>query len=261
MLNIDPTTIVGEIINFLVLAVALYFLFFKPTIKRIEARAKEKETLLEQARLKDQEADQKLQEIESRLSHIDAELEQRVEAAYQRAKIESESLIQATQIEAEKILTEAEKEAAKRQQHEIEELQEQLVDKILAISGQILQKTTPESVHENLIETLNSEIWDLGKRDMRQVRTIRDSLVERTPTAFVTSAKELSPDQQRSLIRTFSALADNNVNMEIDINPELIAGLRVRIGDLVVENNLAMELDQLKSDVEKSLGENIDVEG
>jgi len=261
MLNIDPTQIVGEIINFLVLAVALYFLLFKPTIKRIESRAKEKEALLEDARQKDQEADQKLQEIETRLSHIDAELEKRVEAAYQRAKIESENLLHATQEEAEKILAEAEKEAAKRQQHEIEELQEQLVDKILALSGQILHKTTPESVHENLIEALNSEIWELGKRDMRQVRTIRDSLVERTPTVFVTSAKELSPDQQRSLIRTFSALADSNVNMEIDINPELIAGLRVRIGDLVVENNLAMELDQLKSDVEKSLGENIDVEG
>lgn len=261
MLNIDPITMVGEIINFLVLAVALYFLLFKPTIKRIESRAKEKEALLEQARLKDQEAEQKLQEIESRLRNIDTELEQRVEAAYQRAKIESENLIQATQVEAEKILAEAEKEAAKRQQHEIEELQEQLVDKILALSGQILQKTTPEIVHENMIEALNSEIWDLGKRDMRQVRTIRDSLLERTPTVFVTSAKELSPEQQRSLIRTFSALADSNVNMEIDINPDLIAGLRVRIGDLVVENNLAMELDELKSEVEKSLGENIDVEG
>ena len=261
MLNIDPTQIVAEIINFLVLAVALYFLLFKPTIKRIESRAKEKEELLEGARLKDQEAERKLQEIETRLRNIDTELEQRVEAAYQRAKIESENLLQATQVEAEKILADAEKEAAKRQQHEIEELQEQLVDKILVLSGQILHKTTPESVHEKLIEALNSEIWELGKRDMRQVRTIRDSLVERTPTVFVSSAKDLNPEQQRSLIRTFSALADSNVNMEIDINPELIAGLRVRIGDLVVENNLAMELDELKSEVEKSLGESIDVEG
>jgi F-type H+-transporting ATPase subunit b len=261
MLNIDPITIVGSIINFLVLAVALYFLLFKPTIKRIETRAEEKEALLEQARLKDQKAEKKLQEIDNRLNNIDTELEKRVQTAYEQAKIESESLIQATQLEAEKILAEAEKEAAKRQQHEIEELQGQLVDKILEISGQILQKTTPDSAHEKLIEALNSEIWDLGKQDMRQVRTIRDSLVERTPTVYVTSAKELSPEQQRSLIRTFSALADNNVNMEIDINPDLIAGVRVRIGDLVVENNLAMELEELKSEVEKSLGESVDVEG
>lgn len=261
MLNIDPITIVGEIINFLVLAIALYFLLFKPTIKRIETRAKEKEALLEQARQKEQEAEEKLQEIKTRLTNLDTELEKRVQTAYQQARVESESLIQATQVEAEKILTEAEREATKLQQHEIQELQGQLVEKILQISGQILLKTTPDSVHENLIESLNSEIWDLGKRDMRQVRTIRDSLVERTPTVFVSSAKELNPDQQRSLIRTFSALADNNVNMEIDINPDLIAGLRVRLGDLVVENNLAMELDELKSDVEKSLGATIDVEG
>ncbi|MFN2303464.1 MAG: F0F1 ATP synthase subunit delta, partial [Anaerolineales bacterium] len=57
----------------------------------------------------------------------------------------------------------------------------------------------------------------------------------------------------------FSALADTNVNMEIEIEPDIIAGIRVRIGDLVVENSLAMELNELKSDVVKSLEEDMNV--
>ena len=174
--------------------------------------------------------------------------------------MEKESLLEATQKEAERILSEAEKEAAKRQQQEMEELEEDLVDTILNISAKVLTKTTPDVVHENLIEELNSEIWDLGKSDMRQVRTIRETLAEKTPTVYVTSAKELSPEQQRSLIRTFSALADSNVNMEIEIEPDLIAGIRVRIGDLVVENTLAVELAELKSEVTKTLEEGIDGE-
>ncbi len=95
---------------------------------------------------------------------------------------------------------------------------------------------------------------------MRQVQTIRDSLSERTPTVHVVSAKDLNPDQQRSLVRTFSALADSNVNMEIEVNPNLISGLRVRIGDLIVENTLAMALDELRTDVRHSLEESINVE-
>jgi F-type H+-transporting ATPase subunit b len=260
MLEIDLITILAEILNFLVVVIVLYFVLFKPTIKRIENRAHEKEALLQEAREKEQQADDKLSKIEERLSSIDAEIEKQLQEAYQQAQEESESLLEETEKEAEKILKEAEKEAAKRQKQEIEQLQDELVDTILSICGEVLSKAAPDVVHENLIEELNSEIWDLGKGDMRQVRAIRDSLAEREPTVFVTSAKELTPDQQRALIRTFSALADSNVNMEIELDPELIAGIRVRMGDLVVENTLAMELTELKSDVIGALEESVDGE-
>lgn len=260
MLDIDIVTILAQILNFLVIAAVLYFLFFKPILQKMNERAAAKEATLANAKEKEQQAEEKLSKIEQRLSDIDSEIETRLEDAYQKAQEEKESLLEATQSEAERILSEAEKEAAKRQQQEMEELQDKLVDTILDISAQILRKTTPDVVHENLVEDLNSEIWDLGKSDMRQVRTIRESLAERTPTVYVTSARELSPEQQRALIRTFSALADSNVNMEIEVEPELIAGIRVRIGDLVVENTLAMELTELKSEVAESLEESADVE-
>jgi F-type H+-transporting ATPase subunit b len=260
MLDFDWVTILAEVINFLVLAVALYFLLFKPVVKRIKARNEEREALLLEAEQKEAEAAEKLTEINARLTQFDAEIEARLQEAYQQAQADSESLLEATREEARRILDEAEQEAAKRQQQEIDQLQEELVDSILDISGQVLSKAAPDLVHDTFIEDLTKEIWELGKSDMRQVRAIRDSLAERTPTVFVTASRELSPDQQRSLIRTFSALADRNVNMEIKIDPGLIAGIRVRMGDLVVENTLAMELSELKSDVATSLQESIDGE-
>ena len=257
MLDIDLVTILAEIFNFLVLAVALYFLLFKPIVKRMEDNARKKAAAFAEAHEKERQATETLAEIEERLANIDIEIEERLQEAYKQAQKESEALLEVTQEEAEKILAEAEIEAAKRQQREIEELQDELVSTILNISGEVLLKTTPPVIHDNLIEELIEEIWDLGKRDMRQVRSIRDSLAERTPTVFVTAAKELSPDQQRSLIRTFSALADRNVNMEIDIDEDLISGIHIRMGDLVVENNLAMELNDLKTEVADTLEESI----
>ncbi len=260
MLDIDLVTILAEIFNFLLLAVALYFLLFKPMVKRIDDRAEKKEAMLVEAQEKLDTAQKKLTSIEDRLANIDSEIEARIQEAYKQAQTESRALLNATQEEAEKILSEAEIEAAKRQQQEIEDMQEELVETILNISGQVLSKLSPSVVHESLVEELNKEIWDLGKRDMRQVKTIRDALAERTPTVYVISAKELSPEQQRSLIRTFSALADSNVNMEIDVDPDLIAGIRVRMGDFIVENTLAMELADLKTEVAETLEERVDDE-
>lgn len=260
MLNLDLTTILAEILNFLVLAAALYFLAFKPIVKRIEERAEEKQALLREAQEKQEEADKKLVEINDRLENIDAEIEERLEDAYDQAQAESESLLEATEKEAQHILEEAEREAANRKKNQMEENQEKLVETVLQISGDLLKKTTPDSTHHQLVEDLNSEIWELGKSDMRQVRAIRESLAERTPTVYVTAAQDLDPDHQRALVRTFSALADTNVNMEIEIDPELIAGVRVRMGDLVVENTLAMELTELKEDVINALEESFNVE-
>jgi len=257
MLDFDLVTILAEILNFLVLAVALYYLLFKPVVKRMEENAQKKAASLVEAQEKEKQAAKTLAEIEERLANLDIEIEARLQEAYKLAQAESEALLEVTKEEAEKILSEAEIEASKRQLREIQELQEELVNTILNISGQVLIKTTPSVIHDNMIEELLEEIWDLGKSDMRQVRTIRDSLAERTPSVYVASSTELSPDQQRSLIRTFSALADRNVNMEIDIAPELISGVQIRMGDLIVENNLKMELDQLKNEVAEALEENI----
>ena len=257
MLDINLVTILAEIFNFLILAVALYFILFKPVVKRMDENAKKRAALLTTAQEKDDQAQDLLTMIENRLENIDKEIEVHLEKAQDQAQAESEALLEATQKEAENILLEAEKEAAKIQQQEIENFHEDFVNTILQISGQVLTRTTPPEIHDNLVQELIEQIWDLGKGDMRQVRTVRDSLAERIPTVHVASAKELTPDQQRSLIRTFSALADRNVNMEIEINPDLISGIRVRIGDLIVENTLAMELAELKNDIGETIGEKV----
>ena len=70
MLEIDPVTILAEIVNFIILAAALYFLFFKPITKRMDQQAEEKEKLLTEAKEKDKDAAKLLGEIELRLSNI-----------------------------------------------------------------------------------------------------------------------------------------------------------------------------------------------
>jgi F0F1-type ATP synthase membrane subunit b/b' len=45
MLDLNITTIILEIINFLVLTALLYHFVFRPVIRRVEARAAEKERL------------------------------------------------------------------------------------------------------------------------------------------------------------------------------------------------------------------------
>jgi len=253
MLEFSGSTIIWEIVNFLVITVVLYFLVFKPIVKRSEERAQEKALLLEEMKADREAAAIKLEEINHRLTNLDKELRQIADEAYEQNKVLQAELLEATHEEANQILQDALLEVRKEQFVDMKQHQNELINIILNISSQSLQKVTPPNVHAVLIEDLTKQIWDLGKTHMNQVQTIRESLSDRQAKAYVTSAIPLTGEQEVSLVRTFSALADNNINLEVDIDKNLIAGVKVRLGDLIIENSLAANLEAIQDEIVESL--------
>ncbi|MCJ7694049.1 MAG: F0F1 ATP synthase subunit delta, partial [Anaerolineaceae bacterium] len=162
-------------------------------------------------------------------------------------------LLAATHEEANQILKNAMLEVRKEQLFDMKTHQAKIVDVIIKITSKTLKEVTPKAVHDSLIEELLQNIWDLGKTDIRQVQTIRDSLSERIPTAKVSVAVPMTIEQERNLVQTFNALADRDVNVEIEEDPELISGLKVRMGDLIIENSLASQLEDYVDEIKGSL--------
>jgi hypothetical protein len=125
----------------------------------------------------------------------------------------------------------------------------------LDISGQVIGRVAPTEVHDKLAQQLNDRIWELGRSDMERVETFRLSLGDRAPTAYVTSAQDLSSEQQGELARTLTALADRHVNLELKTDASLAAGLQVRLEDIVVDSSIAGQLDELQDKVTEALKE------
>ncbi len=59
------------------------------------------------------------------------------------------------------------------------------------------------------------------------------------------------------IARTLIALADRHVDLDLQVAPELVAGIRVRIGDIIVDSSIAGQLDELRGQVVSSLQERI----
>jgi len=119
----------------------------------------------------------------------------------------------------------------------------------------MVAQVATEEMHNALVDELNQKVMNLGRTDMRQVNNLRRSLTDRMPTAYVISARELSVDQQRQIVRTTSALADRNVNVELTIEPSMGAGMSVRIGDLLVENSISAQLAELRQEITRDINE------
>ena len=76
-------------------------------------------------------------------------------------------------------------------------------------------------------------------------RALRD---ERTNTteATVRSARPLSPDEADRLKAALEARSGQTVRMRIEVDPALIGGLVVRIGDVVYDRSVRHQLESLR---------------
>lgn len=253
LLELDVPTIILEIVNFVVLAVLLYYFLFRPVMEQVEARAAEKQRLLAEAEEDREQAAHIRAEIEQRLEQVDREAAEIVDGARQRLESERQDVMEEVRREADRILEQAQAEAERVQERHLRDFRQDLLDAFESVCTGVIGQVAPQGVHDTLVEQLTERVWEMGRQEMAQVETIRRSLGERTPAVHVITARDLSPEQQRNLVRTFSAVADRNVSVDLELDPSLAAGLRVRIGDLVIDNSIARQVSDLHDQVEGAL--------
>ena len=258
MLEIDFVTILFQIINFVVLAAVLYFLLFKRMIQKADQRKAEAETIRQESLQNLEESRRLHAEAEMYLNNIDQKVDEYIEKAKLEIEQHREEVLQATKEEAEEVYKQRKEDTFRTQKRTVEKFRKEILDTIVEVSQQTLQLTTPDEIHDLLIKQMNERVWDLGKSEMRRVDTIRKSLADREPVLEIYSAKPLTQEEKAMLMRTFSALADKNVKLELSIDPDLVSGLRVRLGDFIVDNSLTTKLNEISENTMQLLSDKLE---
>lgn len=65
------------------------------------------------------------------------------------------------------------------------------------------------------------------------------------------SAKEVSQDEMAEVEKALSAATGKTVRLSLSIEPSLIGGVKVRVGDRVIDASVVKRLDMLKSNLKK----------
>lgn len=257
MLEPDLATVLFEALNFIVLTAVLYYLLFKPVMAQIRERAEERQRQMRRLEDERAEAAELRSELALRLSSAEEEAEALIDRARNQSEVERASLMQEAQAEVERILTEAQMDAYRLRRQSVTEFHDELVEAVLDVSGLVIGRVAPDELHDGMIRQLCDSVWELGQSEMRRVEALRRSLGERTPTVVARTAQPLTPEQRGLLVRTFSALADRNVNIDLQVEPQLGLGIEVRLGDLVLDNTIAGRLDELRESVVGGLEERV----
>lgn len=228
-LGINTALILAQIVNFIFLLVFLNGLVIKPVLASLEARRKRIDESLDNARKADE-----------RLANVEKDYQARLVQAEADAVKARTEVIAAAQADAQRVraeaVTEAEriKEAARADTlNERNQLLADSRNQIVALVMAATNKLVGESLTESRQKALVNDFFSKAPEGITSVEGAH---------VVVVSALPLNSREQN---RVKSELGVATADFEVD--PSILGGLIVRVGDKVVDGSVASKVMALRS--------------
>ena len=238
------TTLVLEIINFLVLVLILKRFLYRPVMEAIAARQQRVEGKLAEARAIEDGARELQQQYQRRLADWD------MEKAKVRAALDTELLLERNrQMQAlDKALLEERERIAAVTAHKQQEAQCELEVEALAhaqrFAAALMARLADPVVEARFVDLL---FEDWAKLPETQLQSLRRAVLVDKAKATVTTAFPLSAEQRQRIEAALAGRLEAGLAVAFDEDPNLLAGVRLSLGPWQLNMNFADELASFKA--------------
>jgi F-type H+-transporting ATPase subunit b len=242
MININWSTLILQIINFVVMALILTRFFFKPVIRALDERAKRVTSALDEAEKREQQAHEMQAEYEKQL----AEAQEQVLVMNQRAQEELQQTRQRVLAEArEEILnmrTKTERELEETRQQAVAQHRHELGRLATTLSGRLMRQAGGAQFQQASVQEFLKRLSALPADDYRRaIESIQTEAVQ----VQIASAGDLNDDARSQVENQVSEMLGRPVDVRFKQDPSLLAGVTMRFGDTVIDGSLAGQLQSL----------------
>lgn len=238
-MELNWSTFLLEIINFLVLVWILKRFLYRPVLSALEKRREEIEQNLKEANNQHTQAIELEQQYKKRLEDWAQEKQQLKDSLQQ--EIQAERTQRLGQLETELAST-REKTEVVAQRHLDESLrqyQQKAHEQGAQFATHLLKAVASEELECRLFDLL---IKTFDELDSDRQSTLVNACKNSSESISVASAYTLSESQQQQLQQKLNMLCEQPVKIDYIQDAQLIAGLRILIGASVLSINLQDEL-------------------
>lgn len=153
-------TFVFQIFNTIIIFLVLRRILFQPVTNFMDERTKSIENAINDAELKNQQADELKNDYESKLNNIKEERNQIIREATKRAEERSDEIIKAAQTEAKLIIERANLEIERERQKAINLLKDEISALSIMAATKVIEKELNEEAHQAMIKKFIEEVGD-----------------------------------------------------------------------------------------------------
>jgi F-type H+-transporting ATPase subunit b len=233
-----------QIFNFAIVFVVLRAWIFKPILGLLEKRRESIAQGLEDARVAAEARANAEKEAQEIIAKAQAEANQKIREATERA----EAAARDVQADAEAEIAKAREAALAEAEQERDRVLVDVRGQIATLSMAAAQRLVGESLDEQRQHALINEFFS-GVKTGRVV-VLEDATGLSGASAEVTSALPLTADEQEAVKRDVLSKIGEQATVAFRVDPTILGGLVVRIGDKVIDDSVAGKLEAMRQTIQ-----------
>lgn len=254
MININWSTLLFQIINFLVMVFILFRFFFKPVIKALDDRAKRVTSALDEAARREQEAEAMHSEYQQKLTEANELVIQMKQQAQEDLERTKQQFIAQAQKEIEQMRNKAHDEIENARRQAVHQHRLELGNLITTLSARLIHEAGGPSFQQAAIQEFIARLDALPADTYYERFNGADN--EIMNVQFV-SADPVEPKMIDLIKDKVASLVNYPVEVKHRVNPALVAGATLRFGDTMIDGSLEGQLDSLRSQYIRELEQSI----
>lgn len=227
-----------QVFNFVIVMVLLYAWAYKPIINALESRKNKIAQSLEDARIAAEARANAEAEARNILAKAQAEAAEKVREATQRAEVAAVDVRNAAEAEATKIREGAVADATVERDRVLGDLRGQIASLAIAATQKLIGEALDERRQRSLIDEFFSGLKGGSV-------TVLESADARAQAAEITSALPLT-DAEKDAVRQQITSKVGAQTVAFRVDPAILGGLVVKVGDKVLDASVAGRLENLR---------------
>lgn len=238
-LGINLTFLISQIVNFILLLIVLRLWAWKPILSMLEKRKQTIAQGLEDARVAAEARANAEKEAAGVVAQAQKDAAQVLREATERAEKLAMEIKVAAEHEAQSLHEAAAVEAEQAKLQHLGELRGQ----VAALAMAATQKLIGESLDEKRQRALLADFFSGVKGG--KIAVLEGEAVSGA-SAEVTTALPLTPEEQETVRKDILARLGGGATTAFRVDPRILGGMVVRLGDRVVDGSVAGKLDNLR---------------
>jgi len=241
-LGINLGYLIFFILNFLLLLILLKSWVYQPILNMLEKRKAAVAQGVEDARVAAEARANAEKEAAKIIAAAQAEASRRAAEVTARAEQEANSLRANGEEDRRKLLKGAEEDARLERERHLADLRGQIGALAVAAANRIIGETLDEQRQRVLIQELFSGV-KAGKVVVLEGESLSGD------AAVVTSALPLTAQEQAQVQSDVIARLGSTAPVAFKVEPAILGGLIIRVGDKVIDGSVAGQLDNLRANL------------
>ena len=238
-LGINLTFLITQIVNFILLLIIPRVWAWKPILRMLEARRQKIGQGLEDARVAAEARANAEKEAQVVLGQAQVDASQKIRVAAERAEQVGREIRAAAEKDAAALRQAAAAASEQIRTAALSELRGQVAALAIAAAQKLIGESLDEKRQRHLVEEFFS-----GIKEGRVVVLEGEAL--QGASAEVTSALPLTEAEQETVRKQLAKPLGGGGSLSFRVNPAILGGLVVRVGDKVIDGSVAGKLEGLR---------------